>query len=94
MKTHQIRIISGQFNRRLIPVLDMEGLRPTPDRVRQTLFNWLDHLWGKQYQDKSCLDLFAGTGALSFEIISRGALQATLVERNKQVASQLQSTKK
>ncbi|NDL71932.1 16S rRNA (guanine(966)-N(2))-methyltransferase RsmD [Vreelandella alkaliphila] len=79
----KLRIIGGDFRRRQLPVLDHPGLRPTPDRVRETLFNWLgQHLFGKQV-----LDLFAGTGALGFESLSRGASSVTFVERDAQVAA-------
>ncbi|WP_434984207.1 16S rRNA (guanine(966)-N(2))-methyltransferase RsmD [Vreelandella zhaodongensis] len=79
----KLRIIGGDFRRRQLPVLDHPGLRPTPDRVRETLFNWLgQHLFGKQV-----LDLFAGTGALGFESLSRGASSVTFVERDAKVAA-------
>ncbi|WP_188637527.1 16S rRNA (guanine(966)-N(2))-methyltransferase RsmD [Vreelandella lutescens] len=79
----KLRIIGGDFRRRMLPVLDLPGLRPTPDRVRETLFNWLGQaLYGKQV-----LDLFAGTGALGIEALSRGAAHVTFVERDRQVAS-------
>ena len=71
---------------RVITFPDAEGLRPTPDRVRQTLFNWL----GQTLYGRSCLDLFAGSGALGFEALSRGAEQVTMVEKNPQVFRSLQ----
>lgn len=81
----KLRIIGGDFRRRQLPVLDRPGLRPTPDRVRETLFNWLGQaLYGKQV-----LDLFAGTGALGIESLSRGAAEVTFVERDAQVASHI-----
>ncbi len=80
-----MRIIGGRWKRSLLPVLDAEGLRPTPDRVRETLFNWL----GQDLSGLSCLDLFAGSGALGFEAASRGAAAVTLVEANPRVAKQL-----
>ena len=81
----KLRIIGGDFRRRQLPVLDHPGLRPTPDRVRETLFNWLGQaLYGKQV-----LDLFAGTGALGIESLSRGAAEVTFVERDAQVASHI-----
>ncbi|WP_176860896.1 16S rRNA (guanine(966)-N(2))-methyltransferase RsmD [Cupriavidus sp. YR651] len=83
--TAQVRIIGGRWKRSLLPVLDAEGLRPTPDRVRETLFNWL----GQDLSGLSCLDLFAGSGALGFEAASRGAAAVTLVEANPRVARQL-----
>ena len=81
----KLRIIGGDLRRRQLPVLDHPGLRPTPDRVRETLFNWLGQaLYGKQV-----LDLFAGTGALGIESLSRGAAEVTFVERDAQVASHI-----
>lgn len=71
---------------RVITFPDAEGLRPTPDRVRQTLFNWL----GQTLHGRSCLDLFAGSGALGFEAVSRGAERVTLVEKNPLVFRSLQ----
>lgn len=81
----QVRIIGGRWKRTLLPVLEAEGLRPTPDRVRETLFNWL----GQDLSGLACLDLFAGSGALGFEAASRGAAAVTLVEANPRVAKQL-----
>ena len=72
----QLRIIAGKWKRRPIPVQDLRGLRPTPDRVRETLFNWL----GQRLDGWRCLDLFAGTGALGLEAASRGAVQVVFVE--------------
>ena len=81
----QVRIIGGKWKRTPLPVLHAEGLRPTPDRVRETLFNWL----GQDMSGLACLDLFAGSGALGFEAASRGAQQVTMVESNPRVAKQL-----
>ncbi|WP_439684285.1 16S rRNA (guanine(966)-N(2))-methyltransferase RsmD [Cupriavidus oxalaticus] len=81
----QVRIIGGRWKRTLLPVPDAQGLRPTPDRVRETLFNWL----GQDLSRLACLDLFAGSGALGFEAASRGAAAVTLVESNARVAKQL-----
>ena len=81
----KLRIIGGEFRRRQLPVLDSPGLRPTPDRVRETLFNWL----GQQLYGQRVLDLFAGTGALGIEAVSRGAAWVDFVERDPQVAAQL-----
>lgn len=86
---HKIRIIGGQYKRTPIPVVDIPGLRPTPDRIRETLYNWLNHLWASNYEDKSILDLFAGTGALGFEAASRGASHVQMVEPNPLALSQL-----
>src|SRR5437868_8259418 len=85
----QVRIIGGQWKRTPLPVLDAEGLRPTPDRVRETLFNWLNHLIDGQWANIACLDLFAGTGALGFEAASRGAAKVVLVEASDLAARQL-----
>lgn len=73
---NQVRINAGQWRSRVIKFPDAEGLRPTPDRVRQTLFNWL----GQELTGKHCLDLFAGTGALGFEALSRNAVSVTMLE--------------
>lgn len=81
----RLRIIGGEYRRRLLPVLDSPGLRPTPDRVRETLFNWL----ASATPGARVLDLFAGTGALGLEALSRGAASATFVERDPRVAEAL-----
>ncbi|MCP1342196.1 16S rRNA (guanine(966)-N(2))-methyltransferase RsmD, partial [Halomonas sp. FL8] len=78
----KLRIIGGRFRRRLLPVADSPGLRPTPDRVRETLFNWLAF----DLAGRRVLDLFAGTGALGLEALSRGADQTRFVETNAEVA--------
>jgi 16S rRNA (guanine966-N2)-methyltransferase len=91
--THQVRIIGGQWKRTPLVVLDVQGLRPTPDRVRETVFNWLNHLLDGQWQRIACLDLFAGTGALGFEAASRGAARVTMVESNAAAVRQLEVTK-
>jgi 16S rRNA (guanine966-N2)-methyltransferase len=88
----QVRIIGGQWKRTPLPVLDAEGLRPTPDRVRETLFNWLNHLIEGQWDDLACLDLFAGTGALGFEAASRGAARVVMVEASVHAVRQLTAT--
>ena len=74
----EVRIIGGQWKRSKLAVLDRPGLRPTPDRVRETLFNWL----GQDLSGWRCLDAFAGTGALGFEAASRGAAEVVLLERD------------
>lgn len=81
----QIRIIGGQWRGRKLPVPDSPGLRPTTDRVRETLFNWL----APHMVDAHCLDCFAGSGALGLEALSRYAAQATLIEMERGVAQQL-----
>lgn len=73
-----VRIIGGQFRGKKITFPDLPGLRPTPNRVRETLFNWLMH----HIQGKHCLDAFAGSGALGFEAWSRGASQVTFIEQS------------
>ncbi|MEC5343417.1 16S rRNA (guanine(966)-N(2))-methyltransferase [Brenneria populi] len=81
----QIRIIGGQWRGRKLPVPNSPGLRPTTDRVRETLFNWLAPV----IQQSRCLDCFAGSGALGLEALSRHAAHATLLERERSVAQQL-----
>lgn len=81
----QIRIIGGQWRGRKLPVPDSPGLRPTTDRVRETLFNWLAPV----IQEARCLDCFAGSGALGLEALSRYAAHATLLEAERAVAQQL-----
>ena len=85
-----VRIIGGEWKRRVLPVADVDGLRPTPDRVRETLFNWLTHAFG-DFSGRSVLDLFAGTGALGIEAASRGATAVTLVESNATAARGLRA---
>ncbi|MBB5215990.1 RsmD family RNA methyltransferase [Parapusillimonas granuli] len=80
MKKHVVRIVGGDYRKTPIPVIDAAGLRPTPDRVRETLFNWLHHFWGGEFSGKRVLDLFAGTGALGFEAASRGVGHVQMVE--------------
>ncbi|MFA5663945.1 RsmD family RNA methyltransferase [Castellaniella sp.] len=80
MKKHQIRIVGGTYRKTPIPVPVAAQLRPTPDRVRETLFNWLYHQWGGRFEGRRVLDLFSGTGALGFEAASRGVAEACLVE--------------
>jgi 16S rRNA (guanine966-N2)-methyltransferase len=75
----KLRIIGGKFRSRLLRVPARPGLRPTPDRVRETLFNWL----GQALPGLACLDLFAGSGALGFEAASRGAAQVVMVESDR-----------
>ena len=89
----QVRIIGGQWKRTPLPVIDAEGLRPTPDRVRETVFNWLDHLLQRDWSKRRCLDLFAGTGALGFEAASRGAARVLMVESQPAACKALQATR-
>ena len=81
-----MRIIGGEYRGRKIQVPDRPDLRPTPDRVRETLFNWL----GQSLDGLSCLDLFAGSGALGFEAASRGARRVVMVEHDRGVFNNLQ----
>ena len=81
----RVRIIGGDWRGRKLPVPDAPGLRPTGDRVRETLFNWLQY----QVPGGRVLDLFAGSGALGFEAASRGAREVVMLERDARVASQL-----
>lgn len=81
------RIIGGEWRSRRLPVLERPGLRPTPDRVRETLFNWLQ----QRIPGSRCLDLFAGSGVLGFEAASRGAAEVVMVEKQADVFRQLQS---
>lgn len=87
---NQVRIIAGRYRRRQLPFPDAEGLRPTPDRVRETLFNWL----GQELDGWRCLDLFAGSGALGFEAASRGAARVVMVEKNRKVAAVLNENRR
>lgn len=89
----QVRIIGGQWKRTPLAVSDAEGLRPTPDRVRETVFNWLTHLFDGRWQDVACLDLFAGTGAMGFEAASRGAARVTMIESHPVAIRQMQLTR-
>ena len=82
----QVRIIGGQWRGRRLTVAHSESLRPTPNRVRETLFNWL----GQTLFEQTCLDLFAGSGALGFEAASRGATRVVMVEQAPKVAHSLQ----
>jgi 16S rRNA (guanine966-N2)-methyltransferase len=82
-----IRIIGGKHRSRKIEVPELEGLRPTPNRVRETLFNWLTH----DIVGKTCLDAFAGTGALGFEALSRGAASITFVDKQPIVINHLKN---
>jgi 16S rRNA (guanine966-N2)-methyltransferase len=87
----QVRIIGGLWKRTPLPVPEIEGLRPTPDRVRETVFNWLELLKRANWSQLSCLDLFAGSGAFGFEAMSRGAARAVLVESHPAAIAQLKA---
>jgi len=84
-----VRIIGGEWRRRLLQFPDAPDLRPTPDRIRETLFNWL----GQDLTGETCLDLFAGSGALGFEAASRGARLAVLVEHSSAAVATLQANR-
>ena len=90
IKTGFIRLISGKWRGKKLPVKDKEGLRPTTDRTKETLFNWLMH----DVRDANCLDCFSGSGNLAFEALSRFAKNALLLEYDKQVAQQLRENLK
>ncbi|MFC5495994.1 16S rRNA (guanine(966)-N(2))-methyltransferase RsmD [Caenimonas terrae] len=83
----EVRIIGGMWKRTKLPVADKPGLRPTPDRVRETLFNWL----GQDLSGWRCVDAFAGTGALGLEAASRGAAQVLLVEQDGDLVAKLRA---
>jgi len=87
-RANRLRIVGGLWRSRVVRFPDAEGLRPTPDRVRETLFNWL----GQRLAGLACVDLFAGSGALGFEAASRGAARVVLVERDRRVYEQLRHT--
>ena len=88
-RPREVRLIGGQWKRSKLPVADHPGLRPTPDRVRETLFNWL----GQDLSGWRVLDAFAGSGALGFEAASRGAASVVLLERDPGLVRSLQGIK-
>lgn len=88
-RAHEVRIIGGQWKRSKLPVADKPGLRPTPDRVRETLFNWL----GQDLTGWRCVDAFAGSGALGFEAASRGAKEVLLIEQDAELVARLKKLK-
>ena len=88
MKPHEVRLIGGALRRSKLPVPDRPGLRPSPDRVRETLFNWL----GQDLTGWRCLDAFAGSGALGFEAASRGAAEVLLLERDAALVRSLRAS--
>ena len=85
----QVRIIGGEYRRRILHFPDQAGLRPTPDRVRETLFNWL----GQELQGMNCLDAFAGSGALGFEAASRHAARVVMLESSRQACDALKQNR-
>jgi 16S rRNA (guanine(966)-N(2))-methyltransferase RsmD len=86
---NEVRLIGGRLKRSKLPVADRPGLRPTPDRVRETLFNWL----GQDLTGWRCLDAFAGSGALGFEAASRGAAEVVVIENDAQLARSLRASR-
>lgn len=84
----QVRIIGGQFKRQLVPFINAEGLRPSPDRLRETLFNWIQF----DLHDASVIDVCAGSGVLGFEALSRGAKHVTFIELNSKQAQLIAQT--
>lgn len=88
-QAHELRIVGGRFKRSKLPVADKPGLRPTPDRVRETLFNWL----GPDLSGWRCLDTFAGSGALGFEAASRGAAEVLLLESDPDLVRSLRASR-
>jgi 16S rRNA (guanine966-N2)-methyltransferase len=86
---HEVRIVGGLFKRSKLPVPDKGGLRPTPKRVRETLFNWL----GQDLSGWACLDAFAGSGALGFEAASRAAASVVMLEREPDLVAALRASR-
>jgi 16S rRNA (guanine966-N2)-methyltransferase len=84
-RQHQLRIIGGRWRSRKLSFAEVPGVRPTPDRVRETVFNWLQ----PSLAGARCLDLFAGSGALGFEALSRGAAEVVMVDRDRRVVETL-----
>ncbi len=90
MKSNRLRIVGGKWRSRMLHFPSVNALRPTPDAVRETLFNWL----ARDVVGRDCLDLYAGSGALGFEAVSRGARSAVLVEKHPRVVKALRENKK
>jgi 16S rRNA (guanine966-N2)-methyltransferase len=88
LRPGRLRIVAGKWRSRLLPIADQKGVRPTASRVRETLFNWLS----MDIHGSHCLDLFAGTGALAFEALSRGAATATMIENSAEAVDLLRSS--
>jgi 16S rRNA (guanine966-N2)-methyltransferase len=88
-----VRIIGGRWKRTPLPVASLPGLRPTPGRVRETVFNWLNHRFGGTLAGLRVLDLFAGSGAMGFEAASRGAASVVMAEQNAAAAAALNAIK-
>lgn len=90
MKQNKVRIIGGRWRGRQINFPDVKNLRPTGDRIRETLFNWLQ----KKIVDSHCLDLFSGSGVLGFESLSRGAAHVVFIDKNRDAVESLQKNAK
>jgi 16S rRNA (guanine966-N2)-methyltransferase len=88
--SNKVRVIGGKWRGRKIPFTDVKSLRPTPCRIRETLFNWLAPI----IRGSCCLDLFAGSGILGFEALSRGAKEVVFVDSNEEVVAQLKEAQK
>ncbi|MSQ80880.1 MAG: 16S rRNA (guanine(966)-N(2))-methyltransferase RsmD [Candidatus Methylopumilus sp.] len=86
---NKIKIIGGAWKRKNVSFINAPGLRPTPNRVRETLFNWLD----QDLTGKMCLDLFSGSGVIGFEALSRGAISVSMVDRSPQVFKMIEENK-
>ncbi len=84
-----VRIVGGRFKRTPLAVDDRDGLRPTPDRVRETVFDWLLHFFGGTLEGLTALDMFAGSGAMGLEAVSRGAAHADMVELDRRSARRI-----
>ncbi|MBW0454269.1 MAG: 16S rRNA (guanine(966)-N(2))-methyltransferase RsmD [Candidatus Kinetoplastibacterium crithidii] len=90
MTNNSVYIISGIYKNTKITFPKIDGLRPTPNRVKETLFNWINNKWNNNFTNKTILDLFAGSGSLGFEAASRGASFVQMVEYNKQAVKSIQ----
>lgn len=90
LKANSLRVIGGQWRRRVIEFAKVEAIRPTPDRIRETLFNWLQH----DLHNARCLELFAGSGILSVEALSRGAAHCTIVDLSGIIIEQIEDNLK
>ena len=88
MKNYQVRVIGGRWRGRRIDFPHLEGIRPTPDRVRETVFNWLMH----EIVGANCLDAFAGSGALGIEALSRGAKEVVFIDQSSEVVKSIKAT--
>ena len=88
MLNHKVRIVAGRFKGHRLKLIDQKRLRPTSDRVRETVFNWI----GPNITSMRVLDLFAGSGALGFEALSRGASKVTFIEKHTKIATQIKDT--